>query len=70
MPRYRRYAPPVIPVAIADPPDTIGRRVRVTVAANGRELRLPLEAIDMMPGHVMLPVWLYRKLGKYIEEGA
>ena len=67
MRRYWRYAPPVIPVAIADPPDTIGRRVRVTVAANGRELRLPLEDVDFLPGHVMLPVWLYRKLGKYLE---
>ena len=63
----RRRAPPVIPVAISDPPDTIGRRVRVTVLATGRELRLPLEEIDMLPGHVMLPVWLYRKLEKYLE---
>lgn len=65
---YRRYAPPVIPVRIADPPDTVGRTVRVTVAANGRSLRLPLEEVEILPGHVMLPVWLYRKLGKYLEE--
>ena len=64
----RRWAPPVIPVRIADPPDTVGRRVRVTVAATGKELRLPLEEIDILPGHVLLPAWLARKLARYLGE--
>ena len=65
----RRQTPPVVPIRIADPPDTIGRRVRVTVAETGREILLPNKEVEFLPGHVMLPIWLYRHLKKYLVAG-
>ena len=62
---------PDIPVQIVAMPETAPRSITVTVAATGRNIRLPREEIDFTPGTVWMPVWLYRKLKKYLtDEGA
>ena len=57
---------PMIPVRISAIPETDRDNVTVTVAANGRDIRLPRKSIDFTPGHVILPAWLFKTLKRYL----
>jgi len=57
-----------VPVRITAIPETAPYSVTVTVAANGRNVRLPRGEIDFSPGHVLVPAWLYKRLKQYLVE--
>jgi len=62
---------PDIPIEIVAMPETAPRSITVTVAATGRDIRLPREVIDCTPGTVWIPRWLHKKLRRYlVNEGA
>ena len=59
---------PDIPVRIVAMPETAPRSITVTVAATGRDVRLPRGEIDFTPGTVWMPAWLHKKLKNYLTE--
>jgi hypothetical protein len=57
---------PDIPVPIIAMPDTDDKTITVTVAASGKTVRLPRGDVEVFPGTVYLPAWLYRQLAPYL----
>lgn len=45
-----------------------GKTVEVVVDGSGRVLRLPISQVEIWPGRVVLPGWLYRKIRYAITE--
>jgi hypothetical protein len=54
---------------ISDLTDDGGKTVIVTDAETGKEVKLPKSQIDFMPGRVVMPIWLARKIFKNDAEG-
>ncbi|NNF99788.1 MAG: hypothetical protein HKM93_10450 [Desulfobacteraceae bacterium] len=54
----------LVPVRIIDLREVSGddRRIDVVPECTGMPLRLRRDAIDFMPGHVLIPLWLKRKV--------
>ena len=42
-----------------------GRRVIITSRKSGRQFRLPKEALDYLPGAVLLPKWMVQKIERF-----
>ena len=57
---------PDIPVRIVAMPETEERSITVTLAATGRDIRLPRKEIDCSPGYVWITPWLHKKLKPYL----
>ena len=56
---------PDIPIRISAIPGVGNdRSVTVTIAASGKTIRVPRNHVDFAPGHVLVPLWLYRRLAK------
>lgn len=53
---------PTVAVAISDIIDTSPRGIRVIIEKTGKAAWLPRRRVEILPGHAILPVWLFKRI--------